>query len=160
TYLGGTFGARGNAIAVDDTDGSVYVTGETISNDFPTTTGAYETNVGMLDVDDAFVTKLTPDGSDLDYSTYLGGNHQRQSCSSCADVGTGIAIDADGAAYVTGSTDSSDFPTTAGAFKTTLVDFPSVFVSKLAPDGASLVYSTFAGDFFAGYWSAIAVDDA
>ena len=157
TYLGGTFGSRGVAITVDDS-GSAYVTGETTSNDFPTTTGAFRTSVGTFDVDDAFVVKLSPDGSTLVYSTYLGGNHQAHSCTTCQDIGTGIAVDTAGAAYVTGSTDSTDFPTTAGGFETALTDFPSVFVAKLMDDGSGLVYSTFVGDIVPGYPSSIAVD--
>ena len=75
------------------------------SSDFPITTGAFQTTSGR----GAFVTKLNPVGSALVYSTYLGGSD--------GAYGAGIAIDASGNAYITGSTQSSDFPTTAGAFQ-------------------------------------------
>ena len=158
TFLGGTFGSRGNAIAVDSF-GSAYVTGETISNDFPTTMGAYITNVGTFEVDDAFVTKLKPDGSGLVYSSYLGGNHALHS-SGASDMGFGIALDSNDDAYVTGATDSSDFPTTMGAFETSLPFFPSAFVTKFKADGSGVFYSTFLGEIVAGFFNGIAVDSS
>ena len=99
----------GAAIAVD-TAGNAYVTGYTTSTDFPTTAGAFQTTFGGGN-DDAFVTKLNPTGTALVYSTYLGGTGY--------DQGAAIAVDTAGNAYVTGYTDSTDFPTTAGAFQTT-----------------------------------------
>ena len=85
------------------------MTGYTDSADFPTTAGAFDTtfNGGA----DAFVTKLDASGAALGYSTYLGGSGD--------DYGYGIAVDGAGSAYVTGYTDSANFPTTAGAFDTT-----------------------------------------
>ena len=157
SYLGGTFGSLGNGIAIDST-GSVYVTGETTSNDFPTTTGAFLTAVGVFDVADAFVAKLSPDGSALDYSTYLGGNHTKTECSTCEDLGSAIAVDSTGHAYVSGNTDSSDFPTTVGAFNTTTTGGSLLFVTKLAADGSALDYSTFIGDSI--FPSSIAVDSS
>ncbi|PYR77119.1 MAG: hypothetical protein DMF87_16810, partial [Acidobacteria bacterium] len=138
TYLGGDFlsglhGDTGGQIAVD-ADGSAYVTGTTISIDFPTTIGAFKTNrTAFLD---AFVTKLDATGSALVYSTYLGGSDQ--------DYGNGIAVDAVGSAYVTGNTSSADFPTTLGAFAPYFYR-PGAFVTKLDPAGAALVYSTYLG---------------
>ena len=109
TYLGGSDGDVGLGIAVDGA-GSAYVTGDTVSTDFPTTAGAAQTtNAGGYD---AFVTKLDATGSGLVYSTYLGGSD--------GDFGLGIAVDGAGSAYVTGDTVSTDFPTTAGAAQTTL----------------------------------------
>ena len=128
TYLGGSGFDVGEGIAVDSS-GNAYVTGETASSDFPTTAGAFETTYGGGD--DAFVTKLNGSGSALIYSTYLGG--------SGFDVGEGIAVDSSGNAYVTGGTNSSDFPTTAGAFQTTSA--LNGFVSKLNPRlGAAVFY--------------------
>src|SRR5437660_12099220 len=101
TYLGGSSGDFANGIAVDAT-GSAYVTGSTLSADFPTTPGAAQTTFGGGLVD-AFVTKLNPTASALCYSTYLGGNS--------FDHGIGIAVDAAGNAYVTGDTASTNFPT-------------------------------------------------
>ena len=93
-----------------DGAGSAYVTGYTGSTDFPTTAGAAQTTYAGGDID-AFVTKLDATGSGLVYSTYLGGSD--------ADSGFGIAVDGAGSAYVTGSTRSTNFPTTAGAAQTT-----------------------------------------
>src|SRR5207245_2803636 len=119
-----------------DSSGNVYVTGNTSSTAFPTTPGAFQTTfaggVGSGPVD-AFVTKLNPTGSALVYSTYLGGSNQDYG-------GEAIAVDASGNAYVTGETRSSDFPTTAGAFQTTLNAFQGAFVTKLNPTGSALVY--------------------
>jgi hypothetical protein len=135
TYLGGSSFDSGSGIAVD-ASGNVYVLGATDSTNFPTTMGAFQTTLdGSFD---AFVTKLDPTGSALVYSTYLGGSDSE--C--CAGS---IAIDALGNAYVTGSTDSSDFPTTLAAFQTTLGGSPDAFVTKLDPTGAALVYSTYLG---------------
>src|SRR5438552_102423 len=142
TYLGGSDSDEGFAIAVD-TAGTAYVTGRTFSIDFPTTQGAFQTTlVGFHGV--VFVTKLNPTGSGLVYSTYLGGT--------TADQATGIALDTAGNAYVTGQTNSVDFPTTPGAYQTTLGGSNDVlifqgdaFVVKLDPTGSTLIYSTFLG---------------
>ncbi|WP_077490175.1 SBBP repeat-containing protein [Sinomonas mesophila] len=133
TYLGGSGIDAGLSIAVD-ASGNAYVTGSTNSTDFPTTVGAFDTTING---DDAFVTKLSPTGSSLVYSTYLGG--------SGFDTGAGVAVDAVGSAYVTGTTDSADFPTTAGAFDTTFNSGNDAFVTKLNPAGSALVYSTYLG---------------
>jgi hypothetical protein len=154
TYVGGRGSQSGFGIAVDSA-GNAFVTGRTSSTDFPTTLGAFDTT---RDGSDAFVTKLTPAGAgaaDLVYSTYLGGSRQ--------EIGFGIAVDADGHAYVTGDTDSTDFPTTTDALDRTcgtdgncnpkdpnLPQFgtPDAFVTKLNPAGAGLadlVYSTYLG---------------
>src|SRR4029079_4733095 len=130
----------GEAIAVDNT-GSAYGTGYTYSPDFPVTTGAFDTSRAGLD---AFVTKFTPDGAALVYSTFLGGAGREQ--------GQGIAVDVNGNAYVTGITESFDnpftsayegFPVTAGAFQTK--GSYDAFVTKLNPKGTGLVYSTYLG---------------
>jgi hypothetical protein len=108
TFIGGSDGDRGYGIAVDG-GGNAYVTGRTLSLDFPTTSGAFDTSPGGGY--DAFVVKLDPNGSSLSYGTFIGG--------SGSDDGEGIAVDGGGNAYVTGETSSSDFPTTYGAFDTT-----------------------------------------
>jgi hypothetical protein len=136
TYLGGLGNDEGRGIAVDG-GGNAYVTGGTNSANFPTTPGAFDTtfNGGSFD---AFVTKLNPIGSGLVYSTYLGG--------SGTDQGFAIAVDAAGDAYVTGATNSANFPTTVGAVDTTFNgDSFDAFVTKLAPTGSALVYSTYLG---------------
>jgi hypothetical protein len=86
---------------------------------------------------DAFVTKLSPDGSGLVYSTYVGG--------AANDYAVALAIDDASYAYVTGETDSADFPTTAGAYQRTVRGATDAFVTKLSPDGSGLVYSTYVG---------------
>ena len=107
-------------IAVDAT-GNAYIAGYTDSDFFPTTPDAYQTK--RAGFDDVFLTKLKPDGSDLVYSTYLGG-------SKFDDGYAGIAVDDSGHAYVAGATESTDFPTTPGAFQTTYHDGNDVFVAK------------------------------
>ena len=114
TYLGGSGHDRTNTLALAE-DGSVVVTGFTGSADFPTTRGALDATFGggtgtFEDVPvDAFAAKLSPDGSRLVYSTYLGGSGD--------DVGNSVAVDDDGSAYFTGFTGSPEFPTTRGALK-------------------------------------------
>jgi hypothetical protein len=149
TYLGGSSDDWAMAIAVDAW-GKPYVTGFTYSSDFPTTSGAFQTTFGGGT--DVFVTKLNATGSALVYSTYLGG--------SGADAGNGIAIDASGNAYVTGSTESSNFPTTSGAFQTTYGGGGDAFACKLDASGAHLLYSTYLGGSRDDSASGIAVDAA
>jgi hypothetical protein len=108
TFLGGSNYDAGYSIAVDR-GANAYITGFTLSNDFPTTPDAFQSR---LNGDyNAFVTKLTADGSALTYSTFLGGSR--------GDFGRGIAVDGTDNAYLIGTTSSSDFPTTPGAFDRT-----------------------------------------
>lgn len=154
TYIGGaTAGDSGLAIAIDGTD-SAYVTGSTASTDFPTTPAAYDTTYNGSGGSDAFVTKLSPDGSELDYSTYLGGSNS----SGFFDLGSGIAVDGTGAAYIAGEADSSNFPVTAGAFDTTDNSGTDAFVTKLDPTGSSLAYSTYIGGSSFDASTALAID--
>ena len=149
TFLGGIGSKNGYGIAVDSS-GAAYVTGRT-GPDFPTTPGAYDPtyNGGW----DAFVAKLNPAGSALEYATFLGGND--------ADVGDGIAVDGGGAAYVTGVTCSSNFPTTPGAYDTTYNGGNSdAFVAKLNPAGSALAYATFLGGHYDDHGYGIAVDSS
>jgi RHS repeat-associated protein len=119
-----------------DPSGGVYVTGWTNSSDFPTTSGAYQTQVGGTQT--AFVLKLGSALSGAGYSTLLGGLNPDSS------EGTAVAVDPLGCAYVTGNT-SSGFPTTGGAFQTTAPSSDTPFVAKLNPAGTALLYSTFLG---------------
>jgi hypothetical protein len=155
TYLGGTLADQANAVAVDG-QGNAYVTGHTSSLDFPTM-NPFQTAGGN---GDAFVTKLDPSGSALVYSTYLAGGGN--------EFGTGIAVDAAGSAYVTGITNSFDFPT-VNPVQPTLAGGFDAFVVKLNAAGSALVYSTYLGGsgdesnvFFDGISTAggIAVDSA
>lgn len=156
TYLGGATEkeAFGSGIAVDE-GGHVYVTGMTDSDSFPITSGAFQPTDPSPDTLTAFVTKLNCDGSGLIYSTYLGGTSR--------DSGIGIAVDSEGHAYVTGRADSTDFPTTPGAFQSTdpQPDGPDdVFVTKFNRDGSALIYSTYLGGAGAENPFGIAVDEA
>jgi hypothetical protein len=112
----------GAGIAVNSL-GEAYVTGSTISMNFPVTAGASQSAFGG-GVTDAFVTKLNAAGSALLYSTYLGGTAN--------DDGVGIALDPAGNAYVTGQTGSTNFPTTPGAFQPSFSGGGDAFVAKFA----------------------------
>lgn len=137
----------GYGIAVDAA-GSAYIAGSTDVTDLPTTTGAFQTsNGGGVD---AFVTKLSPAGNALVYSTYLGG--------SGPDGAQAIAVDAAGAAYVAGTTQSTDFDTTAGAHQSSRSGSQDVFVTKLKPDGSGLAWSTYLGGTGSEDGYAVAVD--
>lgn len=159
TYLGGYNGDCdfGCALAVDPQD-TVFVTGNTSSPNFPTTSGAYSPsyNGGAIDgCCDAFVTRLNAAGTGLIYSTFLGGADW--------DEGFGIAVDQAANATVTGRTSSVEFPTTPGAFDTSFngQQFPegdnNVFLARFNAEGSDLVYSTFLG---IGRGWATAVDGA
>jgi hypothetical protein len=137
TYLGGNYLDQAMAVAVDAA-GNAYVTGATGSPDFPVLNALQPTYAGGWD---GFVTKLNPTGSALIYSTYLGG--------SSAENLEAIAVDAAGSAYVTGNTQSTDFPTHL-PFQPSLQGSQDAFVSKLSADGASLVYSTYLGGSYGG----------
>lgn len=147
TYLGGDDFDHAFSIAVDAT-GNAYVTGATSSTDFPTANALQPI---LSSRDDAFVAKLNTAGSILVYSTYLGG--------SSGDVARGIAVDATGNAYVTGTTSSTDFPT-ANALQPALSGIADGFVTKLNPSGSILVYSTYLGGSGSDVARGIAVDIA
>ena len=133
TYLGGSLSERGTAIAVD-ADGNAYVTGFTTSSDFPVVS-AYDRSLGKRGDTDVFVAKLNPAGTGLVYATYLGG-------STGVDRATGIAVDATGSAYVTGMTSAGDFPVSANPYQQS-TSGGGAFITKLAPAGNALVYSTY-----------------
>ncbi len=134
TFLGGSGTTCGGGNAVD-ASGSAYLTGCTESSDFPTTSGAFDTshNGGA----DAFMVKLNPAGSTLAYATFLGGSE--------SDLGMAITVDAAVSAYVTGYTESSDFPTTSGVFDTSYNGSYDAFAVKLDSSGSVLTYATFLG---------------
>ena len=132
TYIGGSGADAGTAIAVDAM-GNAYVTGSTSSLDFPTANPIRSTAAGGLDT---FILKLNPAGSAFMYSTYLGGHGD--------DVAKGIAIDPSNNAYVTGRTNSANFPT-ASAFQATLHGGVDAFVTKINASGTAFSYSTYLG---------------
>ncbi len=140
-YLGGGGSDVALGVAVD-AGGNIHLTGDTKSDDFPTTAGAYQ-RVRSTGTADAFVTKLSAAGA-LVYSTLLGGPGPDQ-----GSRGQAIALDSAGNMVVTGRTDSAEFPVTAGAFFTSFRgEVFDAFVAKVNPaasGAASLVYSTFLG---------------
>ncbi|HLI30507.1 MAG TPA: SBBP repeat-containing protein, partial [Terriglobia bacterium] len=146
TFLGGSGSDSGQAIAVDSA-GEAYVAGFTFSTDFPVQSPLQSSSGGSSD---AFIAKLNASGSALVYSTYLGGNGE--------DKGLGIAVDASGEAYVTGSTQSINFPVSSGAYQTTLGGSTNAFVAKLSANGAQLSYATFLGGAQNDQGNGIALD--
>jgi YVTN family beta-propeller protein len=149
TFLGGGDAEGIGAIAVDG-GGHAYVTGVTRSSDFPTTPGAFDTQLdGVID---AFVVKLNPSGTGLVYSAYLGGSN--------LDQGDGLAIDEAGQVYLTGTTNSVDFPATPGAVDSDLDGFNDGFAAKVSADGGSLIYATYLGGLLTDFGLAAAVDQA
>jgi Beta-propeller repeat/Cep192 domain 4/HYDIN/CFA65/VesB-like, Ig-like domain len=156
TYLGGNGADSAAGLAVDSL-GDVFVTGSTTSSNFPVTptksglsaTEAFQTAYGGNG--DAFVTELSSSGSKLIYSSFLGG--------SSADYGQAITVDSSGNAYVTGSTQSPDFPT-VGPFQPTLGGSSDAFVTKVNFSGTELVYSTFLGGSQADTGQGIRVDSS
>ncbi len=147
TFLGGDSSDHVEDIALDNS-GAIYITGFTVSTNFPTTAGSFDTTLDGPD--DAFVAKLNPTGSDLDYATFLGGGEY--------DVGRGIVVNASGNAYVVGETYSGDFPSTAGAFDETFNGSCDVFVTKIDPAGNALNYATYIGGYFRDHGGDIALD--
>jgi uncharacterized protein (TIGR03437 family) len=166
TYVGGGSADSANAIAVD-AQGNVYIAGQTVSSNFPVTPGAFQSKqagvagqvflIGAGQISDAFVTKIDPTGK-IVYSTYLGG--------SSTDVAKAIAVDAQGNVYVAGTTNSPDFPVTAGGFQTSAsfvtngLGQSHIFVTKLNASGSALLYSTFIAGSGTEQANAIAVDSA
>jgi len=129
SYLAGEGQDIPMSIAVDAT-GNAYVTGKTQSDDFPVTNGAYQVNdCGSC----AFLTKITPNGSSIVYSTYLGRT---------LTEARGIAVDAGGNAYLMGNTSSSSFPTTEGVVQPDSAGGFDAFVTKFNNTGTALIYST------------------
>ncbi len=144
--FGGTNGTDQVSGVAVDSQGGIYVTGITSQQNFSVTPNAFQKN--LSGVQNVFVVKLDPDSMQLAYATYLGGGSEQPG---------GIAVDSDGAAYVTGST-GGNFPVTANAFQKTFTincnpapgffGYPMdrhSFVAKVNPDGSSLEYATYLG---------------
>lgn len=148
TYLGGSSDEHAHSIVLDPGGINIYVTGRTLSSNFPTTPGAYDTSFNN---GDAFISKLNWNLTHLLASTYLGGSDN--------DYGTSIAIDTDRNIYVSGETWSSDFPTSIDAYDTTFNGgFGDVFVSKLDRDLTHLLASTYLGGTSDDSANSIAID--
>ena len=132
TFIGGQVGESSYDIAVDNED-NIYLTGLTFSDDFPTTPGCFDRAIEKTEI---FVCKFNKNLTRLEYSSILGGVYQ--------DSAFGITVDDEGNAYVIGSSRSSDFPTTEGAYNRSAPDLRyNGFLLKLSPDGTDLIYSTF-----------------
>lgn len=157
TYYGGSGGDIGYGIAVDSS-GNAYVTGISNSSNFPTSTGSQSSSYGGNG--DVFVAKINPAGTASDtsstpqkvFSTYLGGGG--------TDSGNAIAVNAGGDAFVTGSTNSTNFPTTSGVFQTTYGGSGDAFVAQLNSTGSGLVYSSYLGGSGADSGTGIALDSS
>ncbi len=147
TFIGGSSFDYGRSMTVG-ADGCVYITGETSSTNFPTTTGAFDETYNG-DSKDVFVSKLSADGSTLIYSTFIGGND--------SDCGYSISVGADGSTYIAGTTYSSNFPTTLGAYDETHNGYSDVFICKLSADGSILNYSTYIGGSSSDRGNSIAI---
>ena len=152
TYLGGAGDDQGEAIVVDSF-GQVVVTGVTDSENFPTTAESVQTVLGGRD--DAFIVKLNSEGTQLEYSSYLGGKGD--------DIGRGVALDSAGNGYIVGGTRSRDFPTTEGVLQpgfgsNNVARNGDAFVLKLAPTGEFLIFSTYVGGQRDDIGNSIALD--
>ena len=135
TYLGGKDPDAASGVALGP-GSDVFVTGTTWSKDFPVTPGAFQPERGK-NLYDAFVARLGPDGDMLEYSTFLGGKD--------GDSAAAVAVDASGNATVAGNSFSKDFPVTAGALQSERDGRQDAFVSRLAPGGDALLWSTYLG---------------
>lgn len=134
SYLGGDLYDTAQKVAVDS-QGYAYISGYTKSMNFPTTPGAFRPNFDPNDSDVIFVTKVSADGSELIYSTFLDKGGE-----------TSLFVDKNGYAYICGFTDSVNFPTTPNAFQENRPSSSSQgFVTKLSPSGSELIYSTYLG---------------
>jgi hypothetical protein len=169
SFLGGTGPDAVNSVSVAfDSAGNAYVASGTESTDFPVSAGAYQSTYGggpaICDqgsnfCGDAFVTKINSSGTAIVYSTYLGGSN--------TEYAFGLAVDGGGNAYITGQTESTNFPVTPGAFQPNFGGFPApcddydcgdAFVSKLDPAGSTLIYSSYLGGSGNDHTEALVVD--
>ena len=146
-------GATIAALALDS-DGNAFVTGSGFPSSFPTTAGAFQVSPkSSANSFPGIVAKLNLSGSALLYATYLSGSGTPNG----NDYPSSIAVDAEGNAFIAGSTRSTDFPVTSGAFLTSNPGTVSVFLTKLDPQGDGLVYSTYLGED-AGYSATVKLD--
>jgi hypothetical protein len=149
TYIGGSSGDLVTGIALDGSN-NAYVTGITVSSNFPTTTGAFQTSQSGT-TDNGFVAAIKADGSAKIYSTYLGGSGTNDALA--------IAVDSAGEAYVTGFTNSSNFPVLNAAQATLKgATATNVFITKLQANGSGLLFSTYYGGTLDDAGTGIAID--
>ncbi len=149
TYLGGNADDIARSVKQAH-DGSIISSGFTYGQDFPVTPGAYQTAPNSST--DMFITKLTPDLSDLVFSTYIGGND--------LELLYDMSLGNDGSIFITGWTSSSNYPVTPNAYQPAHGGgSDDAFVTRLHPDGGSLVYSTYLGGSDFDYGTKIVVND-
>lgn len=146
TFLGGKYEDKGKGIRVD-INGSAYVTGYTLSFDFPVRNAYQASHKGTFGDVDAFLTKIAPDGSSLIYSTYFGGEAN--------EITHDIVINSELSAYIVGRTNSTDLPLT-NAFEKKYSGVSDAFITKFSQDGKSLLFSTYYGG--SGWEEALGVD--
>jgi hypothetical protein len=157
TYIGGSSADQGNGIVIDPA-GNAYIVGQTTSSNFPTVNpiqatfggGTCGTGPAAGPCTDTFVAKLNPAGSQLVYSTYLGG--------SGLDNGNGLTVDSSGSVHIVGQTSSTNFPTAKPFQAANAGGADDVFIAKLNPAGSALVYSTYLGGTLHDVARVIAVD--
>lgn len=133
SYLGGAEDEEVYDVALDAA-GNIYLTGRTWSADFPTVNPLQPNRIGQFD---AFITKLSPNGAGYVYSSYFGGSE--------GEFGNAVVADAQGNAYITGSTASSDLPTGAAPALQSYTGQQDVYIAKFDPSGTNLLYSTYLG---------------
>lgn len=150
TFIGGDGGDGGSAITIDGS-GRAYVTGTTVSTNFPTTPGTFDPTYNGGEAD-AFVARLSTIGSALDYATFLGGSNR--------DFSNSLAADGSGRVYVAGVTESTNFPTTVGAFDRSLNGGIDAFVVRLNATGSGVDFGTYLGGIADDYCFSVAVDQA
>jgi hypothetical protein len=150
TFIGGGGTEHGYGIQVDGM-GSVYVTGDTGSSNFPITPGAFGQSIGAYGTS-AYVVKLNPSGTDLEYSTYFHAGSKLIDC-------RGIAVDDNGSAYIVGTSYLGGIPVTSGAFDTTPNGERDAYLVKFEPNGSALNFSTYLGGLNTDKGVSVAVDD-
>jgi hypothetical protein len=150
TYLGGSSNDQADGVAIDAA-GNVYLAGNTTSTNFPTLLALQPALSGGQGGEDAFIAKITPSGSSLLYSTYLGGTN--------IDAAHGVVIDSAGDAIVAGETWSPDFPTVS-PYQSNLRGTIDAFAAKLNPTGSGLIYSTYLGGSALDWAEDVAIDPA
>ncbi len=150
TFLGGSGVDHAGGIALDSSN-NVYVAGGTTSTNFPMAGPLQQANGGFQD---AFLTKLNSAGSAIVYSTYLGGSGGQ---AGTPEESNAVAVDSSGNAYIAGTTNSTNFPVTAGAFQASFNAAQDAFAAKVSPAGNALVYSTYLGGSAFNWASGLAV---
>lgn len=147
TFLGGWSLDEARSIAVDE-NGNTYITGTTVSDNFPVTNESFQKIYGGMG--DAFVAKFNSSGNELTYSTFIGGSE--------TDSGNSIKIDENGNTFITGVATSPDFPNTLGVFQSGKSGSKDAFVTKLNSTGSKLEFSTFIGGSLDEFGNSIAID--